>query len=607
MLFFLLIACNKDPVEETGLPAICSDGNQWAPGEQAFAEGTADWGLETLAPSGVRVSAVDFDGDGWADLAVRNNMGGGTDEAPQHWLMRNNQQGAFEDVSESSGVRGLSQGGATWVFGDVDNDGDLDLFIGVDNTSVSGANSQILLNNGDGTFAAGPSGDIALSGDRPYGAAFADVDMDGNLDLFVAQYGSAQDRLYQGDGTGSFTDKTSASGLTTQAWSSISVLNEGEAHSNAWAAAACDLNNDGLPELLASSYGRAPNHLWLNSGAAGSPRFANQSVASGYAYDERMDWSDNQSAMCWCELHPTDPNCEGVPGPTLIACSTDADAFRWDHTYDMEAFRLGGNSGGTTCGDVDNDGNVDLLTSEIVHWDVGASSDPSELLMNTGDPQVVFERPGRDAMGITRAYDIPDWNEGDITGGMLDFDGDGFLDVWIGSSDYAGTRGLLYHNAGDRTFQAVPVDQGIDHMRSHGSAVADFDHDGDLDMVVGHSRSRCDDDCYETGVVRLFINQSADMNSVSLRLEGADASNAAAIGARVEIETASTTQTRFVDGGHGQWGQQDDLTVFAGLGQDCTASVTVTWPNADRTQQTVELGAGYRYSLTQGGELQVLE
>jgi hypothetical protein len=603
VLFLLLIACNKDQVEESGLPAICNDGSAWATGEQAFLEGTADWGLESIAPSGVRVSAVDFDGDGWADLAVRNNMGGGTDEAPQHWLLRNNQAGAFEDVSESSGLRALSEGGATWVFGDVDNDGDLDIYIGVDNTTVDGASSQILLNNGDGTFAQGPSSEVALAGDRPYGAAFADVDGDGNLDLFVAQYGSAQDRLYKGDGAGSFSDVTADSGLTTQQWSNLSVLNNGEAHSNAWAAAACDLNNDGLPELLASSYGRAPNHLWLNSGGS----FANQSVASGYAYDERMDWSDNQSAMCWCELHPTDPDCSGVPGPTLISCNTDADAFRWNHTYDREAFRLGGNSGGTTCGDVDNDGNLDLLTSEIVHWDVGGSSDPSELLMNTGDSQVVFERPGREAMGLTREYDIADWNEGDITGGMLDFDADGFLDVWIGSSDYPGTRGLLYHNLGDRNFQAVPVEQGIDHMRSHGSTVADFDHDGDLDMVVGHSRSRCDDDCYETGAVRLFINQSADVNSISLALEGADGSNASAIGARVEIATASTTQTRFVDGGHGQWGQQDDLTIFAGLGSDCSASVTVTWPDAARTTQTVELGGGYRYSLKQGGELKVLE
>ncbi len=601
MLFLLLIACNKDQ-EDTALPAVCKDGSVWSAGEQAFTEGTADWGLDTIAPIGVRVSAVDFDGDGWADLAVRNNMGGGSDEAPQHWLLRNDQQGGFEDVSEGSGLRALSQGGATWVFGDVDNDGDLDIYIGVDSTTVTGSVSQLLLNNGDGTFAQGPSGDIALPGDRPYGAAFADVDLDGNLDLFVAQYGSAQDRLYQGDGAGGFVDVTAASGLSTQAWSSISVLNNGEAHSNAWAAAACDLNGDGAPELLASSYGRAPNHLWLNSGGS----FANQSVASGYAYDDRMDWSDNQSAMCWCSLHPDDADCAGVPGPTLISCSSDGDAFRWNHDYDREPFRLGGNSGGTSCGDVDNDGHLDLLTSEIVHWDVGGSSDPSELLMNTGDAQVVFERPGREAMGLTRSYDIADWNEGDITGGMLDFDADGYLDVWIGSSDYPGTRGLLYHNLGDRSFEAVPVDVGIDHMRSHGSAVADFDHDGDLDMVVGHSRSRCDDDCYETGAVRLFINQSADVNSVSLRLEGADGSNTAAIGARVEIQTASTTQTRVVDGGHGQWGQQDDLTVFAGLGSDCTATVTVTWPDAAQTQQTVELGGGYRYSLKQGGELQVL-
>ena len=54
------------------------------------------------------------------------------------------------------------------------------------------------------------------------------------------------------------------------------------------------------------------------------------------------------------------------------------------------------------CRDVDNDGWVDLLTTEIVHWDVGANSDPSELLFNLGDPAIRFERPGNEATGLTR-------------------------------------------------------------------------------------------------------------------------------------------------------------------------------------------------------------
>ena len=77
-------------------------------------------------------------------------------------------------------------------------------------------------------------------------------------------------------------------------------------HSNAWSGVACDMNNDGYAELLSASYGDAPNHLWLNEQGE---MFQNQSISSGYAFDERQDWTDNESARCWCFLHPEDEDC----------------------------------------------------------------------------------------------------------------------------------------------------------------------------------------------------------------------------------------------------------------------------------------------------------
>ena len=77
------------------------------------------------------------------------------------------------------------------------------------------------------------------------------------------------------------------------------------------------------------------------------------------------------------------------------------------------------------CGDVDNDGDLDLLTTAIVHWDVGSSSDPAEILVNTGAPEVRFERPGNDVTGLERTHDRIDWNEGIMTGALFDFDNDG--------------------------------------------------------------------------------------------------------------------------------------------------------------------------------------
>jgi len=595
------------------LLAECREGTRWSAGTTAFADGSVAWGLPELAPVGVRISVGDFDADGWPDLVVRNNTGG-EDFSPggtRHtWLLRNQGDGTFVDVTESSGFTtaragGLSRSAPVVVWGDVDNDGDLDAYAGIpDSDNRIAETSEILLNDGSGHFTLGPeASDLRVaSGEMPYGAAFVDYDRDGNLDLFVGEYsldGSpAQDRLFRGDGTGAFTEVTASAGVESRAWTTLAALNTGQAHTQSWAVAACDLNADGWPELLSSSYGRSPNHLWRNN--AGS--FENRSVASGYAFDHRTDWSDNESARCWCSLHPSEPDCEGVPEPEYIACETDADAFRWSHTYDRELFRLGGNSGASTCRDIDNDGHIDILTSEIVHWDVGTSSDPSELLFNTGDADVVFERPGNDVTGLTRTHSGVTWDDGDITGSVFDFDNDGWPDVYIGASDYPDNRGLLYHQSAPRSFEAVLPEEGIDHTRSHGSAVADFDRDGDLDIVVGHSSMRCAGDCRDTFEVRLFENQlPADSNWVQLDLQAALGSNGSAVGARVTVTSDSLMQVQEVSGGHGQWGNQDDRVLHFGLGADCTAEVTVAWPDADGTVEQFMVGSGYRWTLSQGG------
>ncbi|MEZ4300664.1 MAG: CRTAC1 family protein [Polyangiaceae bacterium] len=610
----------------------CLPGSKWAPGAQAFQDSTAKWGLEALAVQGVRLNAVDFDRDGWTDLLVRRGGNSGDDFADggvrQTWLLRNTHNGTFEDVTQKSGIRQLrvapdpdkGRPGEVIAFGDVDNDGDLDVFTGFTNNldPASAETTELLLSNGDGTFTLGPETNpfrvAAPKLDSVAGVTFVDFDRDGNLDIWVVQNTNAgapvQDRLYKGDGTGNFTDVTLSIGLKTKAWSVVSDLNKALGHSIGWSSNACDLNNDGNPELLAGSYGRAPNHLWQSGGPANGFFFTNRSIDSGYAFDDRVDWTDNESARCWCKLHPDATDCDGVPPPMYIACNTDDDAFRWDHTFDRNPFRLGGNSGATECIDIDNDGDIDLLTGEIVHWDVGSSSDPAELLLNTGEPDARFERPGNDLTGLAREHSIPDWNDGIMTGSVFDFDNDGWPDVYLGASDYPGNHGLLFHQTTPATFEPVPIDLGIDHHRSHGSVVADFDNDGDLDIIVGHSRARCDpkgpDDCYPTAQVRFFENVlGQNGHFLRLTLTGAAGTNRSAIGARVTVKSGDITQTRDVDGGHGHYGAQDDLTVHFGLGDACEAEVTVRWPDAALTTSTFTLQADQRYTLVQGEEPQV--
>src|SRR5262249_46201252 len=161
------------------------------------------------------------------------------------------------------------------------------------------------------------------------------------------------------------------------------------------------------------------------------------------------------------------------------------------------------NNATTVCADIDNDGDMDLLTSEIRHWDVGQSSDPAELMLNTGDPSVRFTRPGNDVTGLARNHPSVEWDEGIMSAAVFDFDADGWPDIYYGASDYPGNHGLLFRQDSPGHFAEVPIEFGIDQHRSHGIAIADFDHDGDLDIVVGHSLARCNlggaDPCYPTG------------------------------------------------------------------------------------------------------------
>lgn len=601
MMMSVFMGCRKDA------PECNSDGTVFDGSSKAFVEATDDWGLTEINATGTRISAVDFDGDGWTDVFIRKNDKGDdfAEGLRRSWLLRNTGEGRFEDVTESSGIRqarNIETGrpGQVVAFADMDNDGDLDLFTGHNFSEDATETSEILLNQGDGTFALGAvdAGVQDATVAQTAGASFVDVDRDGFVDLWLGQANAEQDRLLKGDGTGVFVDVTDAWGLTTQRWSSIATLNQAMGHSVNWSVAACDMNNDGDPELLAASYGRAPNHLWLSDGS----EYENQSIASGYAFDENQDWTDNESARCWCTLHPTDDECNGVPEPELIRCSSDSDAFRWNHDQDRNAFRLGGNSGATVCADLNNDGWMDLVTTEIVHWDVGQSSDASEILYNQKRRSVELERPGNDVTGLTRSHELVDWNDGDITAAVFDFDNDGRKDIYIGSTDYPGTRGLLYHQLDDGTFELVESDLGIDHPRSHGVAIADFDNDGDLDMMVGHSSGRCDDDCPESFHARLYENQMSG-NFLQVSLEGTGGSNRSAIGARVEIETTNGIQVQEVSGGFGHYGAQNDLRLHFGLGDACSATVTIRWPDDKLSETVYEVSANQHVTIVQGEEL----
>jgi hypothetical protein len=595
---FLLLFAACQPEERAPAPVTCeaAPSSAWT-GETTFTDRTDAWGI-TEAQGG-RLQAVDLDNDRYPDLVVTQVFSNARDDLSAdppvryHYVLMNRPGGdggrVFVDETEASGLAQNRDGGVgtsatLYIYGDVDNDGDLDAFAG--RYHDAGAElaaddcSEILLNDGAGRFTfANRSAPCVLEGYPITAGSFTDYDADGVLDLwtvaFYEEYGylaSEQDQLYRGTGDGTFTAVTDDVGLTLKRGRSTADYLARDVRRPAYGATACDLDGDALPELLASNYGRAWNQLWRNEGG----QFTEDGEASGYASDDNLDYRDNYMYACWFEANGSAGDVE----PT-ISCGGAFPSNYWNAGYDDQPARLGGNTFTTVCADIDNDGDNDLYDAAIVHDWTGGSADASQLLLNDGTG--TFDRIDNADNGLARERPSrASWNEGDIHAAFFDFDNDGWKDIVLGSSDYEDTHVWLWRQVEAGQFEDVSDASGLNHPWPAGMAIADFDLDGDLDFATGSSTARTGTP-WTTREVHLYENTAPVGNWI--RLEGLP------VGARVDLTAGGLTQTAEVSGGYGHAGIQNDTALHFGLGDVCLVeSITVTWPGGATRTWTDQAG-----------------
>jgi hypothetical protein len=220
------------------------------------------------------------------------------------------------------------------------------------------------------------------------------------------------------------------------------------------------------------------------------------------------------------------------------------------------------------------------------------------LLLNDGTGQ--FTRPGNEKMGLARSWPSSSWNEGDITAAFFDFDNDGYQDILIGSSDYPDTHIFLYAQQEDGTFEDVSKQTGMNQPWPAGLAIADFDADGDLDVISGSSTARTGTP-WEDRRLHFYENLSSG-NAARLNLRGTT-NNGAGIGAEVRIQTGNRTQRFDVSGGYGHFGLHNTTGINAGLGEACRFDAEVTWPTGAVDNWT-GLAANVDWILEEGGSAQ---
>jgi hypothetical protein len=241
------------------------------------------------------------------------------------------------------------------------------------------------------------------------------------------------------------------------------------------------------------------------------------------------------------------------------------------------------------------------------------SSDPSQLLLNATDGGALsFNRVSNSASNLTVPHlDPAGWDEGLIMAAAVDLDNDGRPDLVVAASDYSYQFGWIYAQQPNGTFQEVGQSWGLHHPCVSGLSVADFDRDGDLDVIVGSGTART---CGTTGAggggwssneVHLYANDAASHSGwLEVRLKGdGTTANAAGIGARVTVTANGVSQVQETSSGYGHMAMGNDIGVlFFGLG-DCAGvdSVEVRWPNRALTvEKWANVPANHFIQLDQG-------
>jgi len=481
-----------------------------------FKHSYGDFDLSNIVEgTGAGAMFFDYDNDGWLDIyfvngswlkTVNDNRGRSLRGKLSNVLYRNNKDGTFSDVTEKAGV-----GDKGFGFGcsaaDFDNDGDLDLYV------LNYGPNVFYRNNGDGTFADISKSSGLDNSNWSLSAPWFDYDDDGDLDVYVAnylEYDSGKFRSfyaaagYPGPlsyrGQPDTLYRNNGDGTFTDVTKEAGVF---QPNGRAMSATLADLNNDGFLDIYVPN-DAMENYYFKNTGKG---TFESEGLMMGLAFGE---------------------GGQGV------------------------------SSMGPAIGDVDRDSWLDIYIPDMGY---------GCLLMNRKD---YFEDRTEPANLAVVCGQYTGWG-----GVLFDYDCDGYLDIFIanGNAHHEYTEeDVLMKNDGTGNFVDVAVKSGPYFREKYvgrGATYGDYDNDGDLDLLAINLNDS----------PRLLRNDGGNRNNwltIQAMLPGGKSD---AVGARIAVTAGSLKQVRDLIPVTGYLSQADPRCHF-GLGKNKKAdTVEIRWPD----------------------------
>lgn len=488
-----------------------------------------------MAPGGV--AAGDYDGDGLIDLVVvRGDVGA-------NLLYRNVGDLRFEEVARQAGIAWSKEVGENFRHGspglaDLDGDGDLDLFL----PGMGHDPSILYRNNNDGTFSnvTPGSGLDLIESEFNFSPAFGDYDLDGDLDMLLAHWGTPRDRL------------------------------------------------DPLIET---------EHLWRNDTDEVGIRFTPVTLETGVAPsivdpDDPLitrDTEDYSFAPSFARI-----NEDRYPDILMVADFNHTQVFqnRLDGTFenvtDFDVI-VDGNGMGSALGDYDGDGDLDWFVSSIL----ATASDVPNHISTIGNR--LYRNDGGSFSDVTEIAGVADggWGWGSC---FLDFENDGDLDIyhtngWSQADEFgafSNDSSRAFVSDGQGTFVEMASELGLDDTYSgRGVVCSDFDNDGDVDILQLHNGTAAS--------ATLWRNDSEGNNYLAVKLRG-EAPNTGAVGARIRIRSGGKDQMREVVHGSNYLSHNSTDQYFGLGGADRIETLTVEWPDGGETRME-DLEANQRLTI----------